>query len=330
MDRTEFEKHVAERTVLAGHEGKSGAALERATMDDGRRLVVKRLSPATDLVMAMTGDEVGREYLLWSGGVLDRLPEGVGHAVVGGWVEPDGAVLLMRDLGPAVLTWAHRLDAEQCRWVLERVARLHDSFVGLDAAEVPEGAATPLPDLLGLFAPTRLAVHAGGQNPLADIALHGWDVFFDVVPPDVAGPVSQLLDDLGPLSASLLECPCTLTHGDLATVNMALETDELVLLDWSMPTLAPGAVDIARFVAGCSSVVDLSREDLIRTYRAACRSSYDEKAMRLALLGGLLWLGWNKALDSREHPDPATRTREGEDLQWWITQARVALDHGLG
>jgi hypothetical protein len=327
VDRAEFESHVVERTALTGHEGKSGAALERATMDDGRKLVVKSLSPASDMVMALTGDEVGREYLLWSGGVLDRLPEGVGHAVVGGWVEDDGTVLVMRDLADSVLTWADRLDAERCRWVLERVASLHEAFVGSEA--LPEGAATPLPDVLGLFTPNRLAAHAGGSNELAAIALHGWEVFFDVVPRDVAEGVAEIHDDVGPLVSALDRCPCTLIHGDLATVNLALEPDTLTLLDWSMPALAPGAVDIARFIAGCSSVVDLSREEIIASYRAACVSSYDERAMRLALLTGLVWLGWNKAMDSVEHPDPATRAREGEDLAWWVDRARVALEAGL-
>ena len=326
MRRAELEQHVVERVALTGHEGKSGAQLERLLLDDGRRLVLKRLSPQTDLLMALTGDTVGREYLLWSAGVLDRLPDGVGHAVVGGWIEPGGSVLLMRDLGAGVLTWSHRLDADRCRWVLGRVARLHDAFVGLDPAEVPAGGLTPLADLLELFAPARLAAHQDGENQLAAIAIHGWEIFVDLVPADVSEPVTGLLDDAGPLVSALTELPVTLVHGDLATVNMALEGDRLTLLDWSMPALAPGAVDIARFVAGCSSVVDLSREEVLASYREACGPSYDERAMHLALLSGLVWLGWNKALDAAEHPDPAIRARERDDLTWWVSRARVALD----
>jgi hypothetical protein len=329
VDHAEFEAHVVERTTLSGHEGKSGATLERAVTDDGRHLVLKRFSPVTDLVMALTGDEVGREFLLWSAGLLDRLPEGVGHAVVGGWQEQDATVLVMRDLGGTALTWSHRLDRDRCRWVLERVARLHDEFVGIDTADLPNAAITPPAALLGLFAPARLGPYAGSDNKLAELALRGWDVFFDVAPVDVADPVARLLDDIGPLVTALQQRPCTLTHGDLATVNMAIEPGTLTLLDWSMPAVVPGAVDIARFVAGCSSVVDLSREEVIATYRAACETSYDERAMRLALLAGLVWLGWNKALDSVEHPDPATRAREGEDLGWWISRGREAFGEGL-
>jgi hypothetical protein len=279
--------------------------------------------------MALTGDTVGREYLLWSSGVLDRLPSGTGHAIVGGWPGPDGSVLLMRDLGTDVLTWSERLDAATCRWVLARVARMHDAFLGLDPATLPDGALTPPADLLGLFAPARLAPHRDDDNQLPALALHGWEVFDDLVPDDVASAVTGLLADIGPLVDALTRCPATLVHGDLATVNLALEPDLLTLIDWSMPALLPGAMDIARFLAGCSSVVDLSREEVLTAYRDACGASYDEHAMRLALLGALLWLGWNKALDAAEHPDPAMRLRERADLDWWLAQARLTLDEGL-
>jgi aminoglycoside phosphotransferase (APT) family kinase protein len=118
-------------------------------------------------------------------------------------------------------------------------------------------------------------------------------------------------------------------HGDLSTVNLAIEGDTLVLLDWGLAAVGPGALDIARFIAGCSSVVDVSREQMIADYREAVGPAYDDVAMQLALLAGLVWLGWNKALDAAEHPDPAVREREAEDLAWWVTRGRATLDAGL-
>jgi hypothetical protein len=75
-------------------------------------------------------------------------------------------------------------------------------------------------------------------------------------------------------------------------------------------------------------VVDLSREDLLAAYRDAAGPAYDERCQRLALLGGILWLGWNKALDAVEHPDAETRARERADLDWWVGQSRTALEEG--
>ena len=101
------------------------------------------------------------------------------------------------------------------------------------------------------------------------------------------------------------------------------------MLDWSMPARAPGAIDIARFVAGCSSVVDATREEILADYRELAGSAYDDDAMRLSLLAALAWLGWNKALDAAEHPDPAMRRQEQADLDWWVRQARRTLESGL-
>lgn len=320
----EYLDDSVERVPMVEHEGKSGALLERVTLADGRRLIVKRFSPGTDLLMAALGDVVGREYLLWSRGILDRLPPEVGHAVVDGWVDGDETVIVMRDLGDSVLTWQDRLTRKQCRWMLTRVAAQHHAFLGAAPDDL-----TPLPDLLALFAPDRMAPFVNGTNPLAAITIRGWEVFGETVPAEVADPVFALLADPQPLADALQSRPTTLIHGDLATVNMAFSDGELTLLDWAMPAAAPGAVDVARFVAGCWSVVDMSREQIITDYADAAGPAFDEAAMRLSLLGAFCWLGWNKALDAAEHPDPVVRARERQDLDWWVQQARWTLNAGL-
>jgi thiamine kinase-like enzyme len=160
------------------------------------------------------------------------------------------------------------------------------------------------------------------------LAMRGWELFADLVPADVVDPVFALLEDVGPLERAMATGPVTMTHGDLATVNMAFDGDTLVLIDWALPTAAPGVLDVARFLAGCASVVDLSREQLLEAYRRAAGPAYDERSTRLALLSGLMWLGWNKALDAAEHPDPLIRERERADLDWWVGRARTTLETG--
>ena len=274
--------------------------------------------------MAVLGDVVGREYVLWSRGILDMLPPEVGHAVIDGWVDGDATVIVMRDLGDSVLTWQGRLTREQCRAMLIRVAAQHRAFLGA----APEDL-TPLPNLIALFAPDRMAPFVNSTNPLAAIWIRGWDAFGEAVLADVVEPVFSLLADPQPLVWALQSRATTLCHGDLATVNMAFSDTELTLLDWAMSAAAPGAFDIARFVAGCSSVVEASREQIIADYAQAAGPAYDEIAMRLSLLSAFCWLGWNKALDAAGHPDPVVRAREQQDLDWWMQQARLTLDAGL-
>jgi thiamine kinase-like enzyme len=324
MGGAELLRDVVEREVLADHAGLSGAGLERVRLADGRRLVVKRVSPQTDITLRLVGGSVSGEYLLWRAGVLDRLPEGVGHAVVDGWLEDDVTVLVMRDLGDSVLTWADHLSADRTEMVMDRMARLHRGFLG-----------SPLPELgsldgnLDIFAPHRLGPLADEGNELAGVALRGWERFEELVDPDVARPVLALLSDVQPLADALRRGPMTLLHADCATVNMAFEGDDLVLLDWALTTIGPGALDVARFVAGCSSVVGLSREEMLAAYERAAGPAYDARSMDAALLAGLVWLGWNKALDAADNPDPAIREREAADLDWWVGRARRALGQGV-
>ncbi|HEX4687486.1 MAG TPA: hypothetical protein VH228_11945 [Nocardioides sp.] len=315
---------AVERIVLSGHEGKSGAGLERVRLSDGRVLVVKRIVPGSDFTVEATGGMPGREILLWRAGVLERLPAGVEHALVGAWEEDGATVLVMRDLGDSILSWDDRLDAGRARWVMRRAAALHRAYLGDVPSEV-----VPLDRALALFAPATARPLAEQGNQLMRLVLRGWEIFGEQVPADVADSVFSLLHDVTPLQHALESGPVTMTHGDLATVNMAVEDDTLVLIDWALPTAAPGSLDVARFIAGCSSVVDLSREDLLAAYRDAAGPAYDARSERLSLLAGLVWLGWNKALDAVENPDGETRARERADLDWWVRQSRTALEEGI-
>ena len=316
-------RDAVRRDVISGHEGKSGAGLERVHLSDGRSLVVKTVDPYADFTVAATSGPPGAEYLLWREGVFDRLPAGVSSALVDAWVEGDHTVLVMRDLGDTVCTWSRRLTARETVWVMERTADLHRAFLG----DVPSNV-VPLDRMLALFAPSTMRPLADAGIELMSVALRGWELFADQVPADVREPVFSLLEDITPLASALERGPLTMTHGDLATVNMAFEDDTLVLLDWAMPTSAPGALDVARFLAGCASVVDLSRDEVLEAYRRAAGPAYDARSTELALLAGLVWLGWNKALDAVEHPDPTIRARERADLDWWVGRARAALESG--
>jgi hypothetical protein len=314
---------AVERTLLIGHEGRSGAGLEHVRLADGTGYVVKRVSAERDLTLALTGGTVAREYLLWRAGVLDQLPPGVDHAVVDCWVEDGSTVIVMDDLGDKVFTWGSRLSTHETNWVIARVAAMHRRFLGHPPDEV-----AALDRVLTLFAPGRIRGLAEEGNELAGLACRGWEIFAQTVPADVAGPVLVLLEDPARLVSALRAGPVTLVHGDLATVNMARDDDTLVLLDWALATAAPGVLDIAWLLAGCSSALEPSREQVLASYACLAGPAHDTRSLRLALLAGLMWLGWNKALDAAEHPDPLKRERERRDLDWWVREARDTLKGG--
>ena len=325
MEATEASRWLAtavERSVLEGHDGRSGAALERVRMADGSRFVVKRSVARTDLTMQFSGDDVGRELTLWETGVLDRLPAGIGHAIVGGWRDGEVVVVVMRDLGDAVITWDTPIGRAECGRLFAAAASMHAAFAGRH-----EDGLCPLDRRLSLLAPRTLRTIPAGHHPLVDTALAGWERFAEVVPPDVADAVAAIHEDVGGLTAALAARGTTLVHGDLWVVNAAFEGDGVVLIDWGLATEGPGAFEFTTFLMGASHVA-VSRDDLLDEVRAANGDSHDETALRLALLASLADLGWNKALDATSD-DEVLSAGETAALNWWVDEARLTLDLGL-
>ena len=335
MDPSLLEAAVDRRPV--NDDGRSGATLERVLLADGSQVVVKRFDPSVDLVMRLSGDSRGREVDLFLRGLLDGLPATVLHPVLAGWYDDQGCgVLVMRDLGESVLTWRSIVTREQARTMFGAVADLHAAFRG----SAPDGL-TPLDAVLGLFEPRRVRGYAG--EALVDYALRGWEYWPEVAPGAVGERVLSLAQDTAPLAAACRAQPATLLHGDLATVNMAFEPGRpgcLTLLDWGLAAAGPAEVDVGRLLAGCghlfgtvgraaSDTIVATLEDLVALQREAAGAAYDEDALRLGLLAGITWLGWNKALDIVEHPDPAVRERERAALPWWLRQAELAFETGL-
>jgi aminoglycoside phosphotransferase (APT) family kinase protein len=138
--------------------------------------------------------------------------------------------------------------------------------------------------------------------------------------------VLELLERPEPLVAALARHRSTLIHGDLKLGNLGFAGDRVVMLDWGTQTgWAPPAVEVAWYLAVNWSRIDASREQVLDDFRAAEGDRHDTDALRLALLGGLVQLGWDKALHASGHPDPAVRAREAADLAWWCDRARDAL-----
>ena len=313
----------AERRPLADSDGKSGATLERAVLEDGQAVIVKRFDPEADLVMRASGDTRGREVEMWESGVFDRLPADVGHAVLDGWFGDDGlGVLVMRDLGDAVYGWQTPVAPDRCRSMLRSVTSLHRTFLGQPPSDL-----APLDAVVGLFEPDRLRPYA--HEELVGYALRGWEIWADLVSNEVGERVLELAQHTEPLTRAIARRPMTMIHGDLATVNMAFEDDHLTLIDWGLAAAAPGGVDIGRFLAGCAHVLDVDCDAFLTMYREEAGDMHDEAATRLGLLAGLVWLGWNKALDIVDHPQDDVRERERSALPWWLDRAREALDTDL-
>jgi hypothetical protein len=308
------------REPLAAVDGRSGSLLERVVLAGGETLVVKHVRSGGDWIMRACHDQ-GRAAELWASGVLARVPAAIDHAVLGAERSGAGWVVVMRDVSAALVPDQVRLRRQDSRRVLEAAAALHAAFWG-----EPPLALCSLADRYGLFSPATARREAGGADEVPKLIGRGWERFAEVVPAEVAEPVLAVVEDPEPFAAALDRFPSTLIHGDLKLGNLGFLDGRVVMLDWGTQTgWAPPAAEVVWYLAINWSRIDASREQLLDDFRAAEGDRHDESALRLALLGGLLQLGWDKALHATGHPDPAVRAREAADLAWWTARARDAL-----
>jgi hypothetical protein len=311
---------VVERGPLCAN-GKSGAVLERVRLADGRVVVAKHVDSRRDWIMRATGDD-GRVARLWSAGVFADLPAAIDTAVVG--IEPsgDGWVTVMRDVSEALFADDRRLSRAEGRWLLAAAGEVHGAFRGQPA---PDGL-TPLAELYRFLSPQTARRHAA-EADVPRLAVRGWRRFADVAPADVVAAVAHVHECPEGLADALGRHRCTLVHGDLKLANLGFLGTRVVVLDWgSLTTWAPAAVDFAWFIAVNGAAIDASHDELLADARDAAGADHDEDALRLALLGALAQLGWEKALGATGAADDAARRRERAGLVWWSTRAREGLE----
>jgi Phosphotransferase enzyme family len=317
-------ERVHTSTPLTRHDGRSGAGLERAVLDDGTAVVIKRSRREDDLVMLASDDFAGREAVLWAAGVLDRLPRGVCHPVLAaGWIA-DELVTVMSDLGARVPRWDNRFTPDQLSQTFASVGQMHRSFADRSLPGLCD-----LATRLTLFAPERVTRLASHHNPLPRAILRGWECFTDQVDSDVAEAVMATHDNPRRLVEALACAPTTLLHGDLILVNVAPGHDDVTLLDWSLATAGPAVVDFVCFLVSSASRVDQPYDAQVDLVRVACEPWHDENVLHAALFWAMLELGWNLALNAVEYPDPAERAIARRDLAWWTARARHALEEGV-
>jgi hypothetical protein len=312
--------NVVAREPLGATDGRSGSLLERVVTGDGEVLVVKHVRDGGDWIMRACHDH-GRAAELWASGVLARVPAVIDHAVLGAERVEGGWVVIMRDLSDALVPDHARIGRDDSRRILAAAAALHAAF-----EDDPPMALCSMADRYGFLSPATTRREAGGDDEVPKLIGRGWERFAELVPAEVAGPVLAIAERPEPFADALSRFGSTLVHGDLKLGNLGLTGDRVVVLDWGTQTgWAPPAVEVAWYLAVNWSRIDASREQVLDDFRAAEAGRHDEDALRLALLGGLVQLGWDKALHASGHPDPAIRAREAADLAWWTGRARDAL-----
>ena len=309
-----LERVVRTEPLVAG--GLSGSSLERGWLDDGSAVIIKHVDARRDWLMQAMGDH-GRIAELWTEGVFDRLPPSINHAMLDVRRTDDGAIIVMDDVSDELFTSDAQLQAAHPR-VLAAAAGIHRA--------VDERPRTALCELRNHYVglSPQACVRFAATDDVPRMALEGWPRFHEIVPRDVSELIASVHADPDRVAAPLLERPCTLVHGDLKMSNLGADDEHVVVVDWgTLTTWAPPAVEYAWYIAVNSAAVGRPLDVMLNDVRTTDAGS-DEVALRLALVGALALLGWDKALGATSN-DAATRDREREGLTWWCSRVREAI-----
>lgn len=303
------------------HGGNSGAALLRATRDDGTAFVLKRVTAGADWLARATAD-AGRTAQLWDAGAFAAMPSQIEHGIVAVERAGDAAWVAMRDVHEQLLDEDARLTRADSRRILDASAALHAAFHD----NVPAGAAT-MHARIGMSSPAVADAERAQPDLLPKQFEHGWEAFAEIVDTDVADAVLAHAADTRPLVDQLLAAhgAPTLIHGDLRDDNLGFDGDRLVLIDWDLASAGTPTVEFAWYLAQDAWRIDATHDELEADHRAAHDNALGDAEVDLGLLSGLVQYGWLLAHSARVHPDPVETAWGREELAWWVPRVRRAL-----
>jgi hypothetical protein len=311
---------ATDREPLTSSDSKSGGHLERVVID-GERYIVKHIHVDDDWIMRATGDVRCRPLLVWTSGLLDRLPSSIDTAMVGVAVELGrhgwGGALLMHDRSEWLVPEGNDpVPIDQHLRFLDHMAEMHATFWGWE----DDIGLTPYDNRWSFFCSHLPVIEAarGSTDAVPPISAQGWERFAERAG-DVGPLVLSLLDDPSPLASRLERTPSTLIHGDFKFGNLGSSPEgRTLLIDWAVPGRAPCAAELGWYLSINAARLPQAKEDAIDAYAASLtgrgidlRGWWDEQ-LALALLGALVQFGWEKALGG------------DDELEWWLDRARRA------
>ncbi|HLQ54513.1 MAG TPA: phosphotransferase [Streptosporangiaceae bacterium] len=309
---------ASSRTEVRPGDARAGAHYERVVID-GEPYFVKRLSPASDWIMRVTGDHVHRPYLVWQSGIMARSPASIDDTTVAMQVSGvgDDAVLtvVMRDVGAFLVPEGDAVvPPGQHRGFIEHMADLACAFWGWN----DDIGLTTMEQRIRFFAPDNIAAEllAAEVPPPIAAAEAGWRSL-PGRSPVLSGLASLLHDKPGLITGPMADTPRTFLHGDWKMGNLGTHPDgRTILLDWAYPGSGPACWDLCWYLALNRARLPESKEAAIQRFRAALETagiatgSWWDAQLDLCLIAIMATFGWEKALGD-----------DGE-LSWW--ESRVA------
>jgi hypothetical protein len=319
---TELLSRASARESVQPPDGKSTSSFERVTVE-GRPYFLKRLSPATDWIMRVTGDHVHRPYVIWQAGLMDQAPACIDHTVVAMEIEGSGETAvcstLMRDVGAHLVPEGDTVvPLSQHANFIDHLAQLSAAFWGFTDTI---GGLTTMDERVRFFDAGNVARELAVPDPPGTIvaADAGWRALDDRSP-WLADLARSAQEEPTLLTVPLAQTPTTFLHGDWKMGNLGSHPGgRTILLDWAYPGSGPACWDLCWYLALNRSRLPETKEAAIARFRASLEghgietSGWFDRQLDLCLAAMIVTFGWEKALGDED------------ELRWWEAAAVQAL-----
>lgn len=304
------------------------AVFEGVCLDGERRpsLLAKTVQRNRDWVAVATDDRVDREVRCWEWGLLDRLPEPMGHVVIGAARTETGYSLLMHEVSRSLVSDtpddpAPRSTHER---VLKALAAMHARFWMDESLLDPTLGLASLAAFVGHTCPSAIEKvrYKGGNPEVLDFAEEGWRRLPMVADPSFAADIEWLAEDPALLAQAAERLPWTLVHADPRSDNVAIDDEgRVILLDWARAIVGPPTVDLAYWLFGGNQHGSIPHDELIGVYATSLRDHLGPRVADGAweeLLGlGLLAVFVPMA--------PFIARFGPQTMTWWMERVRSPL-----
>jgi hypothetical protein len=302
--------------------GWSGNRIERATLEDGRALVCKRIVPEAGWLERLSEDR-GREGILFAEGAFDRMPPELDPTIVSALREDDGAWwIAMRDVSEHLFGGGSEpITREQHRRVMECANAMWEAYWG---EEVP--GTVRLEVRLGIVAPAVAEQERKHEDFLPKQVEAAWEAFAEAADDDVADAVLAVYEDLPAFAAEIEKHGTTLIHGDLRDEQIGLDGETLVVVDWGAATQGHPVVELAWYMMHDVWRIEATHDEVVEDFRRARGERDDPAALDLGIISGLVMYGWILGHSAVIHTDEAERAWAREELDWWVPRVRQALE----
>ena len=321
------------------HNGLSGARLLSVEATHGATssaYVLKCMAPQWDWIMLASEDHRCRSVTLWQYGLLGRLQPDVEHAIVACVHDEHGWAILMHDVGNK-LVGQEPFTVKTIKSLLKGLATLHAHFWQAPELADPALGLCDNAQLLTALSPQTMQRIPLTSNPFRQCVIEGWPLLQEIVAPDVAEILLDLMADPNPLVTALARYPATLVHGDYRSQNLGLAEQKqlpVTLLDWQLASNSAATIDLAWFLDTSQVRLSPISTEAAVTYYQQCLAhglgnrfdeSWWQSMWALGELAHVVRLGSASAWVSIYGPNDALRTAKRKSLANYEKQVRAAV-----